>query len=110
MGMIEGIEYFDADFFNISPREARLIEPQQRVFLEQCFFAINHANYSLEKLKGSLRIEFYAIQSQPSMPAEWWLSHGQRVDFKLQTHCPRMLYTTSCLLCGPCLGGLLTLH
>ena len=53
MGMIEGFENFDANFFNISPREARLIEPQQRLFLEQSLNAIYDANYACQTLKGS---------------------------------------------------------
>ena len=28
------IELFDADFFGVSPREAEVLDPQQRVFLE----------------------------------------------------------------------------
>ena len=33
-GIIEGGETFDAAFFGINPREAEVIDPQARVFLE----------------------------------------------------------------------------
>jgi len=45
--MIEDIsvmgEFFDADFFGIYPREAELMDPQQRLFLECCWQAIEDA-------------------------------------------------------------------
>ena len=33
-GFLEGIEYFDPEFFQISHREAELIDPQQKLFLQ----------------------------------------------------------------------------
>src|SRR5215831_18957600 len=33
-GMLESPESFDAQFFGVSPREAEIIDPQHRVFLE----------------------------------------------------------------------------
>lgn len=54
LGLIENIKYFDAHFFGISPREAQLMEPQQRIFLECCYNALEHANYPVDSLRGSL--------------------------------------------------------
>ncbi|MEV7027108.1 type I polyketide synthase, partial [Kitasatospora sp. NPDC093558] len=44
-GRLEGVEDFDAEFFGIPPREAELMDPQHRLFLEQCQAALDDANY-----------------------------------------------------------------
>lgn len=50
---LERIDEFDYRFFNISPREADLMDPNQRLFLENVWSAIEDAGYGGEKLKGS---------------------------------------------------------
>ena len=42
---LEGALDFDAQFFGISPREAQFIDPQQRVFLECAYEALEHAGW-----------------------------------------------------------------
>ncbi len=44
-GVLEGAEWFDARFFGIYPREAEIMDPQQRVFLELAWEALEHAGY-----------------------------------------------------------------
>jgi amino acid adenylation domain-containing protein len=39
------VDKFDAAFFNIMPREAELIDPQHRLFLECCWHAFDDAGY-----------------------------------------------------------------
>ncbi|NLW47506.1 MAG: polyketide synthase, partial [Firmicutes bacterium] len=50
---IDGIDEFDYGYFNISPREASLMDPNQRMFLEIALSAVEDAGYGGEKLKGS---------------------------------------------------------
>ena len=44
-GFIEEIDRFDCFFFNISPAEASVMDPQQRLFLEVCWEAVESAGY-----------------------------------------------------------------
>src|SRR5688500_9161563 len=43
---LEGINLFDASFFNYSPAEAALLDPQQRLFLESAVEALELAGYA----------------------------------------------------------------
>ncbi|MDX2205392.1 MAG: SDR family NAD(P)-dependent oxidoreductase [Hyphomicrobiaceae bacterium] len=43
---LEGAFDFDAQFFGISPREAQFIDPQQRIFLECAYEALEHAGWA----------------------------------------------------------------
>jgi phthiocerol/phenolphthiocerol synthesis type-I polyketide synthase E len=43
---LEGAELFDARFFGLSPREAQILDPQHRIFLECAWEALEHAGYA----------------------------------------------------------------
>lgn len=45
-GVIGNSEYFDASFFGYSPREAEILDPQHRVFLETAWHAMEDAGYN----------------------------------------------------------------
>ncbi len=44
-GVLRDIDYFAAPFFGYSPREAEIMDPQQRFFLETAYEALEHAGY-----------------------------------------------------------------
>ena len=58
-GFVEGIDQFDARFFRISPIEARLMDPRQRMMLETTWQALEDAGMDPDELKGS-RTGLYA--------------------------------------------------
>ena len=43
---LEGAEDFDAKFFDLSRREAEIMDPQQRIFLECAYEALEHAGFT----------------------------------------------------------------
>ncbi|QNV57856.1 Polyketide synthase PksN [Paenibacillus polymyxa E681] len=50
LGVLEDMEYFDPLFFNISPTEAEGMDPQQRIFMQEAYKAIEDAGYSGSQL------------------------------------------------------------
>ena len=52
-GFLSSVDSFDNDFFHILPAEARIMDPQQRLFLEVAHAAFEDAGYTISKLRGS---------------------------------------------------------
>jgi phthiocerol/phenolphthiocerol synthesis type-I polyketide synthase E len=61
-GAIDAIEYFDADFFGLAPGEARLLDPQHRLFLEHAWEALEDAGYPPPH--GADRVGIFAAASR----------------------------------------------
>jgi amino acid adenylation domain-containing protein len=53
-GLLEGVELFDAAFFGYTPREAEVLDPQQRIFLECAFEALENAGTDAERYQGAI--------------------------------------------------------
>lgn len=49
----EEVDKFDYNFFRISPKEASLMSPEQRIFLETVWQAVEDAGYGNDRLKSS---------------------------------------------------------
>lgn len=55
-GYLEGAEYFDSAFFDYTPKDAMLMDPQLRVFHECTWAAFEHAGYNIDSYKGSVGV------------------------------------------------------
>ena len=54
--VLEDVDLFDASFFDISPREAKIMDPQQRLFLECAWEALENAGYAPGTFVGSVGV------------------------------------------------------
>ncbi|WP_186177306.1 beta-ketoacyl synthase N-terminal-like domain-containing protein, partial [Burkholderia gladioli] len=52
-GFLRDVDKFDPLFFNISPREAQLMDPQERLFLQCAHGALEDAGYTRAQLAQS---------------------------------------------------------
>ncbi|MFB9836671.1 beta-ketoacyl [acyl carrier protein] synthase domain-containing protein, partial [Actinoallomurus acaciae] len=55
-GLVEDPEWFDADYFGYSPREARIIDPQHRLFLECAVEALEDAGHDPRRHSGAIGV------------------------------------------------------
>ncbi|MCC5467061.1 SDR family NAD(P)-dependent oxidoreductase, partial [Pelosinus baikalensis] len=116
-GFLDGVDQFDPLFFNISPREAEIMDPQERIFLESVYEAIEDAGYTGENisnqeyfgLKGNVGVfagvmfdeyQLYGVQETlQGRPTSLWgvpASIANRVSYLCNFHGPSMTVDTMC--------------
>ncbi|MEM7582518.1 MAG: amino acid adenylation domain-containing protein [Acidobacteriota bacterium] len=78
-GVLDDIDGFDAAFFGFSPREAEILDPQHRAFLENAWHALEHAGYDPERHPG--RIGVFAGTGVNT----YWLNNLQTNPERLRT-------------------------
>jgi len=111
---ISDVEHFDAAFFDYSPREAEILDPQSRIFLEVVWEALESAGYvqrDPEEWIGVFAGTSFStyqriIESRPDvMAAHGWfpiyLANDRdyfttRVSYKLDLRGPSMNVQTAC--------------
>ncbi len=72
-GLLDNVDKFDNSFFNISPREANHMDPQQRILLEETWRCIEDSGISLKKLqeeRTSVYVGAMALDPYLKSPAE----------------------------------------
>ena len=55
-GALRDTDLFDASFFGFYPREAEILDPQQRLFLECAWTALEHAGYDPARYPGLIGV------------------------------------------------------
>ena len=56
LAILDDIDQFDAGFFGVNPREAQVMDPQHRVFLEQAWNALETAGYDSTRYDGAIGV------------------------------------------------------
>jgi len=108
-GFIEGLDQFDAGFFGISPREANTMDPQQRLFLEGAWLALEDAGIRPADLHNSATGVFVGVttsdygQLTRTAAQDVYVATGAalnaisgRVSFVLGLQGPCMAIDTAC--------------
>lgn len=107
-GFLDDIDMFDPLFFNISGLEASYMDPQQRVFLEESWKALEDAGYAglgIEKLDCGVYVGYtggdYAQCYHEGQPAQsFWGNRGSvvpaRIAYHLDLYGPAMAIDTAC--------------
>jgi acyl transferase domain-containing protein/NADP-dependent 3-hydroxy acid dehydrogenase YdfG/acyl carrier protein len=112
--LLEGVELFDAPFFGYTAREAEILDPQQRLFLEQAWAALEDAGCSPSRYEGLIGVyagvawNTYLLSNLTSHPELFGDGGFQvfvasdkdflptRVSYKLNLRGPSMVVQTSC--------------
>ena len=79
-GFLDDIELFDAPFFGISPREAARMDPQQRLFLEVAWEALEDAGQDVDALSGSDTGVFVGLHGHANDYFWFDVPHPERMD------------------------------
>jgi acyl transferase domain-containing protein len=114
-GVLEDVETFDAEFFGITPAEAEVLDPQQRVFMETAWEALETAGYDPRGFAGPIGVfagmtnNSYFLQNLLSRrdvtDVIGWLTTmmgnekdylATRVSYKLDLHGPALNLQTAC--------------
>ncbi len=79
-GVIDDHDMFDAMFFGYTPKQAELMDPQHRLFLEHAWTAFEHAGYNVER--DGRGVGVYAGVNADTYQQQNIMSHPQADDLE----------------------------
>jgi acyl transferase domain-containing protein/surfactin synthase thioesterase subunit/acyl carrier protein len=79
--MLRDVEMFDAAFFGYSPKDAALMDPQQRLFLEVCWEAFENAGYDPTNYPGKVGV----LSAAGGIVSSYLIAKMRHADFPGQT-------------------------
>ncbi|WP_440119141.1 SDR family NAD(P)-dependent oxidoreductase [Paenibacillus sp. QZ-Y1] len=112
-GYLADIDRFDPMFFHISPNEAAMIDPRQRLFLEEAWHALEDAGYMGDRIRGKncgvyVGVEEgeygYLTAEKGSINGNQNATLAARIAYALDLKGPNMAITVACS------SGLVALH
>lgn len=106
-GFIDDVDKFDPLFFNISPREAEQMDPQERLFLEITWQTLEDSGYTRqalrEQLQGQVGVfvgvmwgEYQLYGKGRVRPSSSYASIANRVSYFFNLHGPSIAVDTMC--------------
>lgn len=96
-GFIKDYNKFDPLFFEIAPREAEIMDPQERVFLETAYSAIEDAAYLPSELAQDGRVGvFVGVMHCNYLTGARYFSVANRISYVLNFNGPSMALDTAC--------------
>lgn len=114
---IKDFDKFDAAFFGIPPREAKYIDPEQRIFLQIAWSAIEDAGYSADNIRNTLTGVFvgkdgtntldykYINEDDPMRTSGTWAGIlASRINYLYNLRGPAFVVDTACS------SGLVAVH
>ena len=96
-GFLADIDRFDPLFFRIAPKEARRIDPQERLFLETSYHAIEDSGYTPATLSASRKVGVFvgAMNSRYTVQPLYY-SIANRVSFLFDFTGPSFAVDSAC--------------
>ncbi len=105
-GFLDGVDGFDPVFFGIAPNEADMMDPQERLFLETVWHALEDAGYTRAGLRERETAVFVGVMyghyqlygSAPDgrLPLSSFASIANRVSYLCDFHGPSIALDTMC--------------
>lgn len=96
-GFLDRIDGFDPLFFKIAPKEAKAMDPQERLFLESCYHAIEDAGYTPASLGDIDKVGvFVGVMNSRYTPQPLHYSIANRVSYVMNFQGPSLAVDTAC--------------